>query len=707
MIKLNSYLNKFKAVCYKALHRTGKQEAADTGAGNRRKGIRLKLIGAYIVPVCFVILIGVISYYKASQAIIQKYRESSRQAVDMTGEYLGFGLESEQSTAQEYIADSKVQNFFYGLQKDSNSDFQEISTSLSRKQISDHFIENITIMSSDVDSVMSTTGKAEKSLYQELMKTEEGKQLAKTPSARLWIGGDKDFDSKLKINTGDYAMRYLQSFNNGSAVILIDITASTLQDIVDKLDFGRNSIVGIVTADGRELYNTQDNAPAENVFYNKDFYTAAVNSDRDTDSRDVVYQGKDYLFLYSKINDTGVMICSLIPKANVVSQVSSIKNLTTFLVILASILAILVGAAIATNIQRIIRYVINELDKISDGNLTVKLKVKRRDEFLELTEGINNMVDNMRGLINKVYRQSASVTLSSGRLGDATVVFSKETKGITEAIHEIQTGVNQQAEDSENCLKQMDELSKKIELVNGRTNEISSLAKDTKVSIEQGMESMSRLDEKAQSTTRITARIIHNIETLGTRSLSIGKIVSTINEIADQTNLLSLNASIEAARAGAAGAGFSVVAEEIRKLADQSMKAVNEIKNIIRDIQIETKEAVTIAGEADDIVKEQGEAVNNTGKSFEVMNRQVEKLIDNVSMIMESIHKIEASREGTLAAIENISAVSQQTAAASVSVSDATEHQMKTVDSLGALSKELSENAQALGEAVDKFKVGE
>lgn len=342
------------------------------------------------------------------------------------------------------------------------------------------------------------------------------------------------------------------------------------------------------------------------------------------------------------------MVCALIPEASIIKQVSSIKNVTILLVVLSCLIAIMIGVKIAAGMQHIIRYIIGELNEVSEGNLTIKLKVKRKDEFLVLAVGINNMIENMRGLIEKVKMHSSGVTDSSVQVMEASEVFSKATHGITEAINEIQQGVNQQAQDSENCLIQMDGLSKKIEVVNGKTNEISIIASDTKNSIEQGIATMQSLDEKAHSTTKITERIKRNIEILEDKSLSISKIVGTINNIAEQTNLLSLNASIEAARAGEAGNGFKVVAGEIRKLADQSVQAVKEIEGLIGEMQLQTKDAVKLANEAGSVVAEQEVAVTNTEISFKDLNHHVERLIGNVGTIMESINNIEAARADTL-----------------------------------------------------------
>ncbi|BCJ96463.1 hypothetical protein acsn021_40320 [Anaerocolumna cellulosilytica] len=674
-----------------------------------RGGIAFKLVLGFMVPVFFVILVGTIAYTMASDAIVNNYKKSSLQSIEMTSEYMRFGLDSVEATGLQYIMDTDMKNYFNGMYKDKPLDasrlMQDIKKNFIAKQVSDVFIENIHVLAKNAGA-MTTSSSAEKDMYEPFLASEGGKGLGDNSHSSYWLGMDPELDAKLGIKTNKYALRFVRGFQDIRACLILDISASTITDILGDLDFGKNSIVGFVTADGREVITagfSEENTDA--IFTEQDFYQKAQEADGKSFNEDVVYKDKNYLYLSAKVGETGASVCALIPQATIIGQVAGIKNITIILVLLSSVIAIAVGLLLATGIQKVIRYVIKELNLVAQGNLTVKLKVGRRDEFSILSDGINNMVDNMRGLIEKVKNQSTSVTASSVEVMNASEVFSKATEGITGAIEEIQAGVNQQAEDSQNCLLRMDNLSEKIESVNGKTTEIKSITNNTKGSIEKGMEAIQLLNEKARSTSQITERILSHIEILEKKSQSIGQIVGTINSIAEETNLLSLNASIEAARAGEAGRGFQVVAGEIRKLADQSVHAVQDIETLIMEMQIQTKETVTIASEAEGIVAEQETAVSHTEDSFKDLNIHVEGLIGNVDDIMESIYEMEASRTDTLMAIENISAVSEETAAASTSVNESANHQKTAVDSLNYLARELEENAKALGDAVLKFQV--
>ncbi|MHB8130009.1 MAG: methyl-accepting chemotaxis protein [Mobilitalea sp.] len=674
--------------------------------GKMLGGIAAKLIISFMIPVCFVIVIGVVSYNTAASSIVQNYRKSSLQSIEMTSEYLRFGFDSVEATGLQYVVDNQIQNYFNGNYNEDESVIAEknIKKLLEAKRISDNFISEIHIISKNANT-MTTAPKYENDMYTAFLETEAGSKLIKKPRNSYWFGAEDYLDKTFSLDKKDYAIRYVRGFVTGKACIIIDIKASTLQEILAGLDFGTGSMVGFVTADGRELFapNTKSKDNKEQIFSTEEFYQQSLLMQENSGSVDISFLGENYLYLYAKIGDTGAMVGSLIPEANILKQVKGIKNVTIILVLLSSLIAVFIGAKTASGMQKTIRYFIGELNKVSEGNLAVKLKINRKDEFSVLSLGINNMIESMRGLIEKVKIQSGSVTSSSEQVTKASDVFTNSTQGISESINEIQMGVTQQAEDSENCLLQMDNLSDKIQIVSRKTTEISEITAETKNSVTKGMESMGILNTKAKETTKITQQIINHIEVLEDKSKSISKIIETINNIAQQTNLLSLNASIEAARAGEYGRGFTVVAEEIRRLADQSLKSVKEIEGLIKEIQMQTKKTVIIASEADSVVEEQEVAVNNTEYSLQSLNLNVEKLIDNVSMITDSIMNIDVARAGTLLAVENISAVSQQTAAAAISVYNTTNEQLVAVQLLNGLSKELDENAQALENVVCQF----
>ncbi len=315
------------------------------------------------------------------------------------------------------------------------------------------------------------------------------------------------------------------------------------------------------------------------------------------------------------------------------------------------------------------------------------------------------MIGNVKQLIDKTKQVSVKVDDSIETVTSNAKELLIGTQEITTAIEEIEHGVVQQAEDSEACLRQMDNLSEKINMVSENSNNIAAIADETNAIVESGMESINVLRKNVESTVEITSQVIEEINALKQSSMAIGKIIDAINEIADQTNLLSLNASIEAARAGEAGRGFSVVADEIRKLADQSVSSVNEIRAIVDDINVKTNDTVNIAKKAEDVVEIQGQSLSNAKEVFDQIKTKFDLLMTDLDEITNGIDIIADAKTQTIDSIQSISAVSQQTAAASEEVTETANRQLQQVEKLNTAASDLNNNSAELSDAMNIFKI--
>ena len=214
-----------------------------------------------------------------------------------------------------------------------------------------------------------------------------------------------------------------------------------------------------------------------------------------------------------------------------------------------------------------------------------------------------------------------------------------------------------------------------------------------------------QLKESTNSTTQITESIIETIENLAEKSKSIATIIEAINEIAEQTTLLSLNASIEAARAGEAGKGFAVVAQEIRKLADESIRSAEEIAQIVQEIEGNTKEATDVERKAENIVGDQQKAVALTTESFDSIGKQVSGLLEALEIINKNVISMEEDRNTTLSSISAITAISAQTAAGASNVNDTVKKQAVSIDDLDQAADVLEGRAKELSEILSGFRV--
>ena len=670
--------------------------------------IATKLILAFMIPVACIVVLGVVSYNKAASAIENNYRSSATQTVDMMDRYMTTAMDNVQADFRNNLVDDEFKGLFSGnFASDpvkESSLRREWNTTLLKMPTSDEIYSNVYVLYDKKEVCITSTLVNKDGLYTEYKNSEQG-QVATDKFTNFWFGNQCSIDEAIGTDSSVYALRYAKWLTNKS-VIIADISYEYIMEILNTLDAGEGSYVGMVTnMDGREVLSNLYELPENPVFVGSDFYEEAMASEEESGSKEVTYNGEDYLFIYSKIPSQDAAICALVLNDTITAQAAEIGKITVVVVILAVIVALALGIVFASNMSGAIGYMCYKVQKVAEGDLTVSIKNKRKDEFKLLTEELGMMIKNIKHLITNVTTASDDLNIASDQVAESSRMFMQTSEGIQHAVSEIEQGVAKLDEDSADCLSQMDSLSEKIGAVTEGTGVIGGLAVETGESIKQGVESVSELTGTAQSTTEITTHVVEAIGVLETKTRSIGQIIGVINGIAEQTNLLSLNASIEAARAGEAGRGFSVVAEEIRKLADQSLGSAKQISKIVDEIIANMGEVVKVAKKAEDIVKLQEESVGNTTHSFNEMEGQVHTLVESLEGIKAGANNMEEAGAATLGAIESISAISAETSACSTNVSDMAAKQMSAIHTLDEAANQLTARAEELTVLLQQFKI--
>lgn len=670
--------------------------------------IATKLIIAFMVPVACIVVLGVVSYNKAADAIEENYRSSAAQTIDMMDRYLETAMDNVQADFRNNLVDDEFKGIFNGnFASDPIKESalrREWNTTLLKMPTSDEVYANVYVLYDRKEICITSTLVNKDGLYTEYKNSEQG-QVAGDKFTHFWFGNDCSVDESLGTDSSVYALRYAKWLTNKS-VVIADISYEYVMDILNTLDAGEGSYVGIVTnMDGQEVLSNLYEIPENPVFVGSAFYEEAMASEEESGSKEVKYNGEDYLFIYSKIPGQNATMCALVLNDTITAQAAEIGKITILVVILAVMVALALGILFASKMSSAIGYMCYKVQKVAGGDLTVRIKLHRKDEFKLLTDELGTMIKNMKHLITNVTTASDDLNIASDQVAESSRMFMQTSEGIQHAVSEIEQGVTKLDEDSADCLAQMDSLSEKIGAVTEGTGVIGGLAVETGESIKQGVESVSELTGTAQSTTEITTHVVEAIGVLETKTRSIGQIIGVINGIAEQTNLLSLNASIEAARAGDAGRGFSVVAEEIRKLADQSLGSAKQISKIVDEIIANMGEVVKVAKKAEDVVKLQEETVGNTTRSFEEMDGHVQNLVESLEDIKAGVNNMEEARAATLGAIESISAISAETSACSTNVSEMATKQMSAIHTLDEAASQLTARAEELTVLLQQFKI--
>lgn len=685
--------------------KTGNSRKAAKDKGMGLRGIQVKLIGAFMIPVVLFVIIGFMIYSKCSTTLNSTYEASANTSVGTLEEYLGLGFENIELMATRLSINSAITSYYTGSEVKSESMLMDAKVALSNESTADKFIDHI-IVCAKSGTACSEKGAIRGDVYNAFVESEEGKNVeSEIGMGSMWISSHPAIDEVTGYDSDEYALSLVTVLKNNSnksvGYIFIDVKTSFIQDILDNAQISDNSIKGFVLEDGSQVLS----GDSDIKFADTDFYQEALAGENLQGSKEVSYEGADYLFTYSRIEGTNMLVCAMVPQKEIMAGAQAILRYTLIAVAICAVIAIVVGSVLANGISKAIRKVNRVLKKTSDGDLTGQISMKRKDEFNVLSSSITNMIGSMKDLILKMTNVSGHVSDSAVQVGTNSEVLLEVTKDITEAVDYINSGISQQAQDTESCLEQMNGLAERINVVHENTDEISKIAQEAQGAIENGMVIVANLGEKVQGTTEVTETIIREIRELNKESIAINSIIGTINEIAEQTNLLSLNASIEAARAGEAGRGFAVVSEEIRKLAEQSGNAGNQIGEIINHIQERLAATIETAGLAGESVAFQTEALNNTVDVFKNISQQVSKLAEDVEKITQSVGGIEQAKEDTMNAIESISTTSNQTESASEELARSTEKQLQAVEVLNDAVKRLQMDAEDLDTSVSIFKV--
>lgn len=674
--------------------------------------IRAKIFLCFLVPILFLILVGVFSYKKAAAGMYDTFRDSNEQTINMANQYLDVSNSFIEAEALKYAFQSDLGKYMIGLYETDavqrKTVINSVGSSIRASQAGNDFISNIHIVTEeDVQMLSTKAGGTVMGIYKDyknemLGYSDNGKKIPE------WVDYHKTLDETLGLKQSDYIMAYQTTPQSGKGFIVIDIKASAIQEFLDSLDMGEGSIIGFVTKSGREIISEKlpegqesTRADGETVFYGQDFFN---NIEDQQTTKEVSINGKSYLFFYSRMERTNAAVCALVPMEIVNGQADDIRNVTIAVVLIACVVAVLIGIIISTGIQKNMKRISGRLEEVAEGNLTTKVSVKGHDEFNNLAVVANHMINNNKKLVQKVSGATDTLESSAQEVRQASNVMKDYSVNIIQAIDEINDGITKQSEHAEECVRKTDTLSEEIQNVSSIAGQVEGLVSEAENMINHGMQMVQTLGERATKTTDVTIKVETSIEELKKESEIINEFVETITDISEQTNLLSLNASIEAARAGEAGRGFAVVAEEIRKLADHSAEAAGEIQNNVTHITDQTVNSVENAKQARDMVALQTEAVQEVVGVFDDMNQCMQKLFDALKEIVSSTEQADKEREDTLAAVKNISDIIAETAEGTKLVQSVAAKLQENVDTMNQTAQSLGDNMNDLKSEISVFK---
>lgn len=419
------------------------------------------------------------------------------------------------------------------------------------------------------------------------------------------------------------------------------------------------------------------------------------------------YRGLEVLSAYTPLEIKGLnwALITEIDQSEAFTTIDLLQRKSLLQAAITALFVILVAYFFSKRLTTPIKLVVNFLKEMatSGGDLTKRLEISSKDEIGKLIFWFNSFVENLHGLISHIVSISEEVSASSEELSASGDQVGLMAEQVGLSIENVASGSEEQSAKIEDTVQSVDSLFQQIEEISKSSQEMSDYSNKVRDNIDQGKNSLDHSIQQIDNVKADTAQVADFIKYLGDTSNEIGNIIGIIHGIAAQTNLLALNAAIEAARAGESGRGFSVVADEIRELAEESSKATEEITDLIKKMRENVSQAVIKTNQTVDTVNSSVEAIEETKHTFSNINQVAQELRGFILKVLENAQEMKINSQQVEEAINQIAGVSQDFASNSEEVAASSEEQVAATKEIVSGAKQLAKMAENLAEEVGKF----
>lgn len=686
----------------------------------REKKITNSLLMVFAGAIVLIILLGGLSYQMASGAVRHKYEDAVVSTASSMSNSVQLICESISNKAVEFYLSEDFNTYYNDMSLTGGTEATRYANGLNDDLVAlrsaSSYIGNYYVYAESGKSLLANVKGFPEDAYQAFMKTEEGQALNSKKTSNAWVGNHTFIDETLGTSNESYVFSFMMHFvlKNNKGFLVIDVDKNYMEKLLGVMELGGGSIRGIVTEDGREflLQEGKDGAEIKMERYQGEPLFAAnallpEEASQEVVSKYVEANGRSQLLVSAPVGKTGMKVCALVPKSTILSEVSGIRSITIAVVVVASLLAVVCGLWFSKGISSALKSMNGSLYHISQGNLMETVQVNREDEFGTLAGSINEMLDGIKRLVGNNQKFGTQVKDLSQQAFSYTAGIEDSMRQVSSSMESVSGSVKEQFRQTETSVGEMADFSEKINEVYHASEEMTQKIEEALHSVEQGKDGIDELSVKSRETAEIAESLLSSINQANTQSGRIVDIITTIEDIASQTNLLSLNASIEAARAGESGKGFSVVAMEIRNLADQSMKAGTVVREIVGGIQESNRIATDAAKTTEEFLRGQTDMLQDTVSTFGNINASVMMLVEALGAIRQKMKNMQANKEAVNNSIEEIYQLSSRIASSIEEMSGVVCEKMEEINTLADTVRTLNTEAEELQESMSRFVLEE
>lgn len=676
---------------------------------NPFKSVGLKLFMIFFVSsIVFVLGIGLYSYSQSKTIIKEQSSEANYQTIVQAREKLDLIFKKYEDLSMQLLMSKELQENLNISVSSNENEYNKFSASkqvvdiLQQYSITNANISGISLIPIKGDTHIESTNGTGTSVedirkedwFNEALKANGKTVYIPTQAGRL-MGGSQE-------KTFGMA-RQLKDILTGRTthVLLIELKVSEIAKSLESIHLGDGSDLLLLGPDNHVVYS--QNYPELITKKSALNLPEAKGTNKGASATVKNGTGKDILASYSSLEASGWKLVSEVPVEKLVEKASYIFNITIAAAVIATIFAALVGYWVVRMVGKPLNQLRNLMNQGANGNLAVRTKINSEDEIGQLSRGFNEMMDNITALVQHTNQSALDVLHTASELSDASKKTAISAREIAIATEEIANGASNLAVEAERGNDLTITIGTNMSKVIESNMEMGSAASEVERVSEQGLTYMNTLSEKTSLTEEMVRSLVEKVNALKESTNSIRKILDVLSNMTKQTNILSLNATIEASRAGAAGKGFMVVADEIRNLADQSRQSITVVSEITDKISREIVETVNVLSTAYPIFQEQISSVREANEIFWTVQGQMGGFIQQLDQATDFIQQLDQSQSTLAEAMSNVSAVAEEASATSEEVASLSNEQLSVSSNLIDLSNKLEEVSSRLKETLSRF----